>query len=187
MKRIIATILLMAGLPGAFAQGTFQFTATLNGQNEVPPNNSTMSGSGYFDLTGNTFNYGISFSAPAGEITNVAIHGPAGPGFTAPIVFDLGAASPVINPPPGIFSGVSGTINNLTSAQIDDLFAGLWYVNVYTASGNFPDGEIRGQIMLVPEPSTYALVVLGGGLFVRFRRKKSTGYKPQTSTASNSL
>lgn len=175
MKKIIATILLMAGLPGAFAQGTFQFTATLNGQNELPPNSSTTSGSGYFDLTGNTFNYGISFSVPAGEITNVAIHGPAGPGFTGPIIFNLGAASPIINPPPGVFSGVSGTINNLTSAQIDNLFAGLWYANVYTASGIFPDGEIRGQIVLVPEPSTWALLVLGGGLLVWLKRKKSTG------------
>lgn len=175
MKKILALALFLGGLTPALAQGTFQFTANLSGQNEVPPNNSTWYGLGYFDLSGATFDYGIGFSAPAGEITNVTINGPANSGSTAPIIFDLVAASIIINPPVPIISRVTGTINNLTSAQRDDLLAGLWYVNVYTASGNLPGGEILGQITLVPEPSMWVLMVLGGGLMACLKWRKNRG------------
>lgn len=175
MKITLLLVCLATSLATTQAQGTFQFTANLNGQNEVPPNNSTWFGSGYFDLSGTTFNYGIAFSAPAGEITNVTINGPASPGSTAPTLFDLGAASIIINPPVPIISGVSGTLNNLTTPQINDLLAGLWYVNVFTASGNLPGGEIRGQIEMVPEPSTWALLGTGKLLLWWYGRRKRTG------------
>lgn len=175
MKKLLTLSLLIGGLAPALAQGTF-FAANLNGQNEVPPNNSTMYGVGDFDLSGGTtFNYGIGFSVAASLVTDVTINGPANLGSTAPILFDLGAASPILNPPGPIFSGVSGTINNLTTAQRDDLLAGLWYVNVFTSSGNFPGGEIRGQITLVPEPSTWALLATGGVVVWCYGRQKRTG------------
>ena len=37
-----------------------------------------------------------------------------------------------------------------------DLINGLYYVNIHTTFR--PAGEIRGQILLVPEPGTAALV-----------------------------
>jgi hypothetical protein len=57
----------------------------------------------------------------------------------------------------------------LTAGQIDELNAGLWYVNVTT--GNYPDGEIRGQILSVPEPSTWALFGLGAMVYSLKRAK----------------
>lgn len=175
MKTILALAFIIGGLSGASAQGTFQFASDLNGQSEVPPNNSSWYGSGSFDLSGTTFNYAIGFTAPAGEITDVTINGPASPGSTAPMLFDLGAASIIINPPVPIISGVSGTVNNLTSGQIDDLLAALWYVNVFTSSGDFPDGEIRGQIVPVPEPSTWALLASGGVVVWWYGRQTRKG------------
>jgi hypothetical protein len=49
-----------------------------------------------------------------------------------------------------------------------DLINGLYYVNIHSSFA--PGGEIRGQILLVPEPGTGALVALGiMGLAVRRR------------------
>lgn len=143
-------------------QGTFQFTVNLNGANQVPPNNSTGMGSGTLTLTGQTLSY--NFGGPwTFSVTTGSINGPAGPGSTAPVLFNLGSPSfAVPNPPdPGGYAFV-GTINNLAGTQINDLMAGLWYVNVYSTT--FPEGEIRGQITPVPEPSTSPLLCLGAGL-----------------------
>jgi hypothetical protein len=176
MKRIIASILLMAGLPGAFAQGTFQFTANLNGQNEVPPNDSPYHAFGTFSLVGGvlTYDIGTSFST-MNEIfypTNAGFFGPAAAGQDGPLIFDLGDFQPVINPPPGSLGGFSysGTFS-LTSQQMSDLQDGLWYVNLLTS--DYPAGAVRGQVLLVPEPSAWALMIVGGGLFVWFRRKRN--------------
>jgi hypothetical protein len=178
MKKIIALTLLMAGLPCAFAQGTLQFTANLNGQNEVPPNDSPYHAFGTFSLVGGvlTYDIGTSFST-MNEIfypTNAGIFGPAAAGQNGPLIFDLGDFQPVINPPPGSLGGFSysGTFS-LTSQQISDLQDGLWYVNLLTS--DYPAGAVRGQILLVPEPSAWALMIVGGGLYVCFRRRKSTG------------
>ena len=175
MKRILALTVILGGLSGALAQGTFNFTADLNGQNEIPPNDSPAYGTGIFELSGGALNYSIGFSI--GLITNVTINGPSTANSTAPVLFNLGPASVIINPPlpPTIITEVSGTINNLTSTQIDDLLAGLWYVNVYTSSGNFPEGEIRGQIVPVPEPSTWALLASGGVVVWWYGRQKRKG------------
>ncbi len=173
MKKIFFTFLTLAGLIAAQAQGTFQFTVSLNGANEVPPNNSTATGSGTLSLSGTTlsYNFGGLWTFP---VTTGSINGPASPGSTAPVLFDLGAPSfAVPNPPdPGGYTFV-GAINNLTTPQINDLLAGLWYANVYSTT--YPGGEIRGQIMPVPEPSTFALFGLGAGalLLVAKRARKS--------------
>jgi uncharacterized protein (UPF0276 family) len=50
-----------------------------------------------------------------------------------------------------------------------DLQNSLYYVNIH--SGNFPGGEIRGQLLLVPEPSPVALVGLGLALLAVGRRR----------------
>lgn len=46
------------------------------------------------------------------------------------------------------------------------------YINL--RSNVYPSGEIRGQIVLIPEPSSIALVALGslGGFLVIRRRRK---------------
>ena len=179
MKKAVTLILLLGGLSAAWAQGTIQFRATLNGASEDPPNSSPGGGAGILTLSGTTLNY--QFSGPnlffggllASQATDATINGPASAGSTAPVLFDLGA--PVITPiqpPPFSAYAWQGTFNNLTSAQITDLTAGLWYVNVFTSSGAFPNGEIRGQILVVPEPSTFGLLAIAGLIaLVRLRTK----------------
>jgi hypothetical protein len=179
MKKILALSLLLAGLSSASAQGTLQFTVTLNGANEVPPSNSPYYVSGALSLAGDALNFEIGMAfTNINDIfypTGAGIYGPAAPGQNGPLIFDLsGYYHPVINPPPGTYGGYSyaGGLS-LTSQQISDLEAGLWYVNFVSSA--YPSGEIRGQIVPVPEPSTWALMILGGCLVGYLTGKKQTG------------
>ncbi len=71
---------------------------------------------------------------------------------------------------PGI--GVAGppAVGNaiITASQENDLLAGLLYVNLHTTA--FSGGEIRGQVTVVPEPTTLTLLALGLGLVAVGRR-----------------
>jgi hypothetical protein len=55
--------------------------------------------------------------------------------------------------------------NNTTlAAQLPNVLGGLAYLNFHTTG--FPGGEIRGQILRVPEPATLMLLVITAvGLF----------------------
>jgi hypothetical protein len=75
-----------------------------------------------------------------------------------------------------MFTGPGGTKlmpdSIALSGATTELFAGTLYFQVHTL--NFPNGEIRGQITLVPEPSTVTFLLLGlsvAGLGWAMRRK----------------
>jgi hypothetical protein len=128
----VTAIVLLLGLTGpASAQN---YSATLEGSQEVPPNASSASGTGLFTLDGaNLLHYNIVFSGTASE-TGAHIHGAAPVGVNAGIVFALPLGNPKI-----------GFVGPLTAAQVADLNAGLYYVNIHSTA--FPGGEIRGQIL----------------------------------------
>jgi len=79
-------------------------------------------------------------------------------------------------------TGVGGTIsgkwdalegNGTTlTAQLDNILTGHSYINFHTTQ--FPGGEIRGNISAVPEPSTWAMMILGfaGIGFMAYRRSR---------------
>jgi len=150
-------------------QGTTEFTVALNGAYQVPPNASAYTGSGSLSLQGGVLNYSIGIQAPFFFPTGASVHGPALPGQNAAPVFGLGPGT-IFDPGPGTPGSLAylGS-QNLTQPQINDLLAGLWYVNL--SSDAFPNGEIRGQITVVPEPSTLALVTLGGAALLLVRRR----------------
>jgi CHRD domain/PEP-CTERM motif len=146
-----------------------EFAATMTGSQEVPPTPSTGTGLSMVQLNdvADTITVNTSFSGLTSPATLAHIHGPAPVGVDAPVLF----------PFTGVPNAISGTIPTqvftLTTTQIGQLEAGLFYVNVHTT--NFPNGEIRGQLFRVPEPTTLGLLGLGLAGVATMLRRRDTG------------
>ena len=153
----------------------FIATATLTGDGE---SNSPGRGNGSvtFNSATDSLTVSLNFSGltsptkvPTGVPGAAHIHY-GNPGIEGPIIF------PFLNFPIGVTSGTYSTIltaSNLTpdpkdgintfTDAVDAIEAGHTYFNIHTV--NFPMGEIRGQLSVVPEPAGLTLMGLGlGGL-----------------------
>lgn len=152
------------------------FSTTLSGDQEVPPVNSAATGSAALTLNDaqDRLEIAIQFagldldgnqtSDPGDNVTGAHIHrAPAG--SNGPVVF--GFIGPnndengdlVIDPVAGrIFSGWDlNEGNNTTLAdELPNLFNEGLYVNIHSVE--FPAGEIRGQITVIPIPATLPLL-----------------------------
>jgi len=128
-----ATLLLATG---AQAQ-TKTFHADATTAQEVPPVAGAASVKGTFTLNPATkeLMWNVTYSGLSSEATAAHIHGPAAAGAHAGVVLNLA--------PNGMKSPLEGKAT-LTDAQIADLQAGKYYLNVHTATNK--GGEIRGQI-----------------------------------------
>lgn len=152
--RLISVMVLAVGLLLTAATAKADpiiFVANLTGSQEVPPKNTSASGFATLVLNENgTATLSLTINSLDGQTQTAAhIHGPAPVGTNAGILISL---------PTGSFSNFS--LGTLTPAQIADLKAGLWYVNIHTTAN--PGGIIRGQLVATPEPAT--LLLLGTGL-----------------------
>ena len=169
----------------ALAQGSFAATEDFNvsldsAQENNPLDTSSATGVGTltFDTTLNTltFNNNFQWSGLSADSTLSHIHGPALPSLSAGVLYNLTPTYTQVGPGirQGTFSGtlslVDGTGNFTIAQQVSQLENGQWYLNIHSTA--FPGGEIRGQIVLVPEPSMLALLGLGaGGLVWGWRRR----------------
>ena len=139
MSRIRFGLSLLAAFaiaaPGLARADTVQFKAHLDGPHEVPANTTTGSGDATvtLDTAAKTITYSVTYSGLTAPAIMGHIHGPAPVGVNAPVVV------PFTNLP----SPINGTAT-LTDAQIADLLAGKYYVNVHTPEHK--GGEIRGQL-----------------------------------------
>lgn len=111
------------------------FTATLSGANEVPPIETTATGSAELTYNRDTKVFQIVVEYSGFEATGAHIHHGA-EGVNGPVVFGF--------EPPA--SPINYTSDPLTSEQESDLYNGLYYVNVH--SEEYPAGEIRDQLRL---------------------------------------
>ena len=110
------------------------FKATLIGTSEVPSNASAAVGLATLTYDPNTKLFTIVVTHNLASATGGHIHKGA-TGVNGEVVFPFLSTTSPIN-----FTSVA-----LSATQISDLNAGLYYVNLHSAS--FPDGEIRGQLI----------------------------------------
>ena len=119
-------------------------TITLSGAKEVPPNNSTGTGTAQvsYDPAYKTITYNMSWQLGLSTATTVNMHFHGAENGTDT------TSSPVTIGITGFSTGNSGTISGttrqLTDVEVNQLLAGKWYLNVH--SSTIPGGELRGNI-----------------------------------------
>lgn len=163
MKALVTT-LAVGSFAAAASADQFFFEALIDGAQEVTPvaTPATGTATGVYDDVTNEFSFEWSItdnligtpSAPGAHIHNAPV------GVNGPIVF---AMSMDAWPLDGndVWSGLSQN-------EVDELFAGNLYFNFHTSQ--FPGGEVRGQILFIPTPSSLGVLALGGLVATRRRR-----------------
>ena len=125
--------------PGLFSTTAFaamvDFHAVLNTASEVPPHSTQGTGTAMatLDTATKMLTYTVTYKDLTGPVTAAHFHGPAMAGVNAGVVLPIATSMTPIK-----------DSTTLTDAQIADLEAGKWYVNIHTAAN--PGGEIRGQM-----------------------------------------
>jgi hypothetical protein len=119
---------------------------------EVPVNSSTALGIMDVSYSKETrlLTWSVTWSGLTGPVSLMHIHGLAPKGYSAPVVYNIIAASnalatpnATLYPATGKFSGVMLADGFIVKEQ--DLLNGLYYMNIHTAANG--GGEIRGQIV----------------------------------------
>lgn len=170
---------MLAAVPAQAA--TYILKTTLSGANEVPvvmsagtgtvtltlndTANTLLIATTFSGLTGTTSAAHIHCCQPLGTNAGVATVPPVFPGFPTGVTagtysqtFDLTQSS-FYNPS---FVTANGGVTGARNAFVAGLIAGQTYFNIHTTA--FPGGEIRGQLAVVPEPASWALLIAGFGL-----------------------
>ena len=199
MNRLALAVILTSSafLPAANAQAaTFVYEAALSGLNEAPPNASPATGltTVFYDDVAHTLRVQVTFADLLGTTTASHIHiltdllQPTGPVFTQTPSFSgfpLGVQSGSYDHTFDLTAASSwnATILNgqflANTAAAEAYFAlglqeGRAYLNVHTTL--FPAGEIRGFLTpAVPEPATWALLLLGFALAGATLRRRPAG------------
>ena len=115
------------------------YNMQLSGSQEVPATGSNATASVKVTLNQTTGEVTVtgSFTGLTANATAAHIHGPAAVGMNGPILVPLTV-------PASTSGNVTGT-GTMTNVQMNDMTSGMTYVNIH--STNFPDGEIRAQIV----------------------------------------
>ena len=179
---VLLAVSALLAVPLAAQAVTYQFNASLSGAQQAPtPVVTAATGVAtlfYDDMgtaltTDDSYSFSMSALGLSGVATGYHIHAAAAPGANAGVKVNL-ANSPFVSYNLGgtVLVGGSGVATPY-GGFLTDLQAGLAYVNIHTAAK--PLGEIRGQLMqvaVVPEPSTYALLLAGIGMIGMLARRR---------------
>jgi hypothetical protein len=142
---MLLTLAMSALIFSTTASAQQKYSASLNNLQEVPTNNSGGRGSCSITLnsTETQFTVNCTYANMSSAVVAGHIHDNGSVGVNGPVRFNF-----------NLSGGTSGTIGPLTfavtPAQVADLRAKRWYVNIHTS--NFPGGEIRGQVKITSTP-----------------------------------
>lgn len=166
MKKVLATIILAfiaialvtLTLPACNddddqepQDNTQRVTIQLSGAQEVPAVNTSATGSANitYDRATKMITYTVSWTLGTTSSTTTGMH------FHGAETGSDAASSPVVIPITGFTTANTGTFSGvtreLTDAEVNQLYAGKWYLNIH--SDTFPAGELRGNIKF-PEGSS---------------------------------
>lgn len=188
-------IFLLAALTlGTFASAMAHFEifeGTLSGLQENPPNASP--GTGFarvtLDLDLYTMRVEAMFSGLTGTTTASHIHIGNGPGTNGGVAtqlpsfvgFPLGVTSGSYDHTfdmalastwnPSYVTANGGTVATASATFITKLEEGKGYLNIHTST--FGGGEIRANLVMVPEPFTVTALGLGVAALVARRRRRT--------------
>lgn len=185
-----AGLAVMLAVAAGGRAGAQTWTVTLSGANEIPPKAVPGTGTAAMTLTGNLFHIVINFSGLTAGATGAHIHCCTPPGTNVGVAttlpaflgFPLGVTSgtydatlDVMDPSfynPAFLAANGGTAAAARAVLFNGMNAGMAYLNIHTSQN--PGGEIRGTLVLTPEPSTLLLFASGlgaAGGMLRWRRR----------------
>ena len=151
---------------------TVDFTATLTGAAERPdPAETAATGTMTAQLNGDpglwVLTYEIIYEGLTGPATVGHIHDAINPEPTPPFTERFG---PPVHDLDSLESPIQGDwsyadlAQPLTDAHVENLLAGRFYVNIHT--DQFPNGEIRGQLLQVEEPPPPGVIPLPAPILI---------------------
>jgi hypothetical protein len=134
---VLASVLAFSLQAAAQAPDSTTLLARLTGASLVPPTDSTATGSMQvsLDKQSRVLKWALSTQGLSGPPVSASFHGPAMPGDNAAVTVPL-----------NVSEGIDTGTVTLTPAQVDEVLAERWYVNVATRAA--PQGEIRGQVIV---------------------------------------
>jgi hypothetical protein len=197
MRKLLAPLVVSAllGFAGAAHAQVTNFTTTLSGANESPPNSSPGTGTAsvLINELSDEMRVHINFSGLTSGSTASHIHccTPEPLTGTAPVAtmvptftgFPLGVTSGTYDMTfnlldastynPAFVSAHGGTPDSAEAALLAGITAGTSYLNIHTAL--YPAGEIRGFLIAapIPEPAHLAMLLMGLAALWGVRRAKA--------------
>lgn len=171
------------------AANAVTYSATFSGGAENPPNGSTATGFGTLRTIGTSIFVNITYSGLGSGLADGHIHCCSAPtgnagvaiGFsglplgstsgTITRLIDLTLASSFRAP---YITASGGTVELARNRLFNELDLGRVYFNLHTT--NFPGGEIRGNLSTVPEPTSWAMMVVGFGLVGTAVRRRQNAF-----------
>lgn len=164
----LACLFLAIASPSSVAAVTqFTFLNGMSGANENPANASTAIGIinilQYDDSVGafGTLSINISFSGLSSNAVSSHVHGFSNATTNAPVRAALTVT-------PSTSGTITGSWAPSSALEVSQLFSGQTYINLH--SSTFAAGEIRGQMVAVPEPGVFGLLGVTGLALLRRRR-----------------
>ncbi len=177
-KSGLRVAIMVGAIVGAASSGRaniISYAASLSADAVVPPSGSIGFGSGILDFHDDTGSFGLTLlvvGISTGDIAGAAIH--VGPeGTNGPSILDL------VDPPDFQFTEVGPLASLLVvddalfpGGYVGDLETGDTYIEIET--GDPATAAVRGQLILIPEPQTLALLGVGAvfGLLMRHRHRQ---------------